>query len=248
MASKSSIVIFLDRTGFLLYQTGIPNIWQFSFEEGLVSDLEVVDKDGLINVIWSFIQSNKIVPGDIIVVLSDSVVFEKDLTSQKSGQEGDNKTAQADYSIKEMQEKEIQRFMENVPFEEVIAKVIGGKVIVATNKELLEAIIYPFKKLGCILEAVVPSFIYAQKTDFSQGLSQDIAQMVIRETNLLRFGNMLLGQQEAVQQPKEENDYKPAEYPINKTKNPRQYVLLAVFIILLGVLAVVYFTLGRTSE
>lgn len=247
MRSRSPIIIFLDRLGFLLCQLDSDNVWQFPFERNAVSDMEVIDKDSLINSIWSLIQSNKIIPGNIIIILSDSVVFQKKLTPFQKSAEHQDKAFQEIYTSREMQEQEIQKFIENVPFEEVLAKVIGDTRIVATSKELLETIVWPFKKLGCFLDAVVPSFIYDQKVDFSLGLNQGAAKAILRETDLLRFGNMLTNQQSIVQQP-EESPYISANDPTNETNNYRQFILLAIFIFLLGVLAIVYFVLGRTPS
>jgi len=238
MALRSHpVIIFLDRNGFLLYQDFLPNVWQFPFSEDLVLHLEVVNNDQLVNFIWSFLQTNKIMASSLIIVLSDSVVFQKDLSLAQGGQAPEA----------EDQEKEIQRFLENVPFEHFMAKVVGNTRIVATNKELVEAIILPFKKLGCIVEAVVPSFLYSQTIDFSLGITRDAAKTILQNPDLLKMGNMLVDQKETeIKQERIDNNQHEASLK-EKPKNTRQIVLIAIFVFLLIILAIVYFTMGDSS-
>lgn len=230
------IIIFLDRRGFLIYQDTLSNVWQFPFSQELVQNLDVINRIQLVNSIGSFIQTNKIMPSSLIIVLADSVIFQKDLISLQKSPESPQE---------DQQEEIIKKFLDNVPFEEILAKVINNTRVVAANKDLLETIADPFKKIGCVVEAIVPGFMYQKYTDFSHGLNHDIVRMVLQQ-DLLKLGNMLTGQktvetkQESIDQTQNESK--------EKTKNTRQFVLIGIFVILLIVLAVVYFTLGRTSQ
>lgn len=238
MASSHPIIIFLDRSGFLLYQDSLPNVWQFPFSEDTVRHLEVINRDGLVDNILSFIKTNKLMSTSLIIILSDGVVFQKDLAPI---QEGDNPEG-------ETREKEIQQFLENVPFEYFIAKVVGSARIVATNKELLETIILPFKKIGCTVAAVVPSFVYDGKIDFSFGLTPDAAKAVLRNPDLLKMGNMLVDQKEAEVKKAPEDKELHQDSLKQKPKNIRQIVLIAVFVILLIVLAIAYFAMSNSDN
>jgi len=239
MASRSHpIIIFLDRNGFLLYQDFLQSVWQFPFSEDLVRHLEVINRDQLVDIILSFVKTNKLVPTSVIIILSDSVVFQKDLSPIQPGQNPQEREAQ---------EKEIQQFLENVPFEYFMAKIVGETRIVATNRELLETIMLPFKKIGCFVESVVPSFVYDGKIDFSQGLTPDTAKAVLRNQDLLKMGNMLISQKE-VEVKKEPTDMSPPDSLKEKPKNTMKVVLIAVFVFLLIILAVVYFTMGNSND
>lgn len=257
-SKEHPIIIFLDRSGFIIYQDTLSNVWQFPFSQDLVQNLDVVNKEQLINLIGSFIQTNKVIPSSLIIVLSDSVIFQKDLTGLQPKPESQQPSLQAslspdktinkhqiDFANKELQEKEIKNFLDNVPFEEVLAKVINNTRIVVVNKDLLEAIVDPFKKIGCIVNAVVPCFMYQQYIDFSGGLSQDIARVILQQEERLKLGNMLTGQPIKTQQ----DPYgEPQKAPKEKSNNLRQFILIVVFVFLLIVLAIVYLTLGRTPQ
>lgn len=245
MATKEHpIIIFLDRNGFIIYQDTLSNVWQFPFSQDLVQNLDVVNKTQLVNSIGSFIQTNKVIPSSLIVVLSDSLIFQKDLASLQK-----NPESQVDFGNKEQQEqqeKEVKNFLDSVPFEEILAKIINNTRVVAANKELLEVVVYPFKKIGCIVDAVVPGFIYQEYIDFSGGLSGDIARIILQQTDLLKLGNMLTGQQAAETQ--QDSNAQPQKEPKEKPNNLRPFILIAVLVFLLIVLAIVYFTKGKTSQ
>lgn len=244
------IIIFLDRNGFLLYQDTLSNVWQFPFSQDLVQNLDVINKLQLVNSIGSFIQTNKLIPSSLIIILADSVIFQKSLSLQKNQEDGlpqEDKTinkSQIDFSIKEQQEKEIKKFLDSVPFEEILAKVVNNTRLVATNKDLLEGVVHPFKKMGCNVEAIVPAFMYQQYIDFSQGLSQNIAKIVLQQGDLLKLGNMLTNQQAV--EPKQDSNDQPQNVPKEKPNNTRQFVLIAIFVFLIIVLVIVYL-ISRTS-
>jgi len=242
------IIIFLDRNGFIIYQDTLSNVWQFPFSPDLVQNLDVINKEQLVNLIGSFVQTNKVIPSSLIIILSDSVIFQKDLISLEKNPESkqENGESQADFGNKEQQEKEIKNFLDNVPFEEILAKVINNTRIVAANKDLLEAVVYPFKKMGCIVDAIVPGFIYQQYSDFSLGLSQDVARIVLQQTDLLKLSNMLTGQQ-AVETQQDSNDQPPSETK-EKPNNFRPYILIAIFAFLLIIFVLMYLNSDNTSQ
>lgn len=237
------IVIYLDRNGFILYQDSLASLFQFSFLPDVVRDLEVINKEKLISFINSFIQTTKIIQSSLVVVLSDSVIFQKTLVA---GSQAAQAVSQTDNNTGELQEKEIQNFLENIPFEDILAKQVKttlGIMLVAVNKELVETITDPFKKYGCFIAAIVPSFIYGETVNFaSTGLTYDTAQAVLQKGELLKQGNLLTGQ-EAINPPQSLEDNKEQEK--EKPKNIRQYVLVGIFIVLLIILGIAYFTLGR---
>lgn len=255
MAIKEhSIIIFLDRNGFIIYQDTLSSVWQFPFSQELVQNLDVINKVELVNSIGSFIQTNKVISSSVIIILADSVIFQKDLTSLQKNQEvglpsEEDKTInkpQIDFGNKEQQEKEIKNFLDSVPFEEILAKVVNNTRLVATNKDLLEGVVHSFKKIGCSVEAIVPAFMYQQYIDFSQGLSQNVAKIILQQVDLLKLGNMLTNQQ-AVDVKQDPND-QPQNVPKEKPKNARQFVLIAIFVFLIIILVIVYLASKSTPQ
>jgi hypothetical protein len=147
--------------------------------------------------------------------------------------------------------EEIQKFLENIPFEEVLARVIKiNKIdhIVAVNKDLVMVIVDAFVSKGSVLGAVIPGFMYGSNVNFAAGLNQDNIRTVLEKSEILRIGNLLTNQQGivSIQYLEVEKQNPPAEKE-KKPQNIRQYLLIGIFTILLVVLAVVYLTLGSSE-
>lgn len=250
------IILFIDRFGFSVYQDTLANIPKFNFTPDLVANLDVINKEQFVNLIVTFIQINKIIPSSLAVILSDSTIYVKDLANpvQRPVSAQGLKT---DLSDDKERKDEVRNFLEDVPFEEVLAKVIKvGSVnrIVAANKDLVMAIIEAFVSKGSVIEAIIPGFIYGQSANFATGLNQDNVRIVLGNAEILKSGNLLTDQEKMISSQNLESELKnpPADAKqdltgrIKKPRNRRQYILIGIFVILLIVLAVVYFTMGAS--
>lgn len=228
------IILFIDRSGFSVFQDTQPNIPKFNFTPDLVANLDVVSKAQFSNLIATFIQINKIVPSSLAVLLSDTVIYVKDLAQSQPNPEQEYK-------------EEIQSFLENVPFEEVLAKVIkAGETsrIVAVNRDLVMTITDVFVDKGSVMEAVIPGFIFGPKANFTLGLNRDNIETVLGGVEIIKEGNLLTDQQKVVSPQNPERAEKEKE---KKPHNIRQYILIGVFVTLLVILAVVYLNLGTSQ-
>ena len=250
------IIIFIDRFGFSVYQDTLTNIPKFNFTPDLVVNLDVVNREQFASLIVTFIGVNKIVASSLAVILSDSVIYVKDLANpvQKTiPSQGLSIESNTDKENKD----EIQNFLEDIPFEEVLAKVIKtGNVnrIVAVNKDLVMAIINTFVSKGSAIEAITPSFMYGQNANFTAGLTQNNVRVILENAETLRLGNLLTDQQQMIpsQNLESERDLPPgAKSDLaggeKKPQNLRQYILVGVFVTLLVILAVVYLNLGASK-
>lgn len=245
MLSKNHpIILFIDRNGFSLYQDILTNIPKFNFTPDLISNLDVVNKEQFVNLIATFIQINKIVGSSLAVILSDNVIYVKDLVSP----------VQKPTLDQGLHKDEAQNFLENIPFEEVLAKIIkagdAGR-IVAVNKDLVMTIIDAFVSKGSAIETITPSFMYGQSADFTQGLSLDNVRVILGNTETLRLGNLLTDQEKIIPSQNLESerknlsaDTKPDLASVKKPQNLRQYIFIGVFVTLLVIFAVVYLNLG----
>lgn len=243
MLSKNHpIILFIDRNGFGIYQDVLPNIPRFNFTPDLVANLDVTNKDQFTALIATFIQINKMVPGGLVVVLSDDVIYIKDLAVQ----------SQKPALPSEDHKDEVQNFLEDVPFEDVLAKVIKlgqASRVVAVNKDLVMAIINTFVSKGSIAEVVVPGFMYGQSVNFTAGLTPENIKVILENAEVLKSSNMLTDQEKVAPSQGLESELK--NFPANKTKkitNRRQYVLVGIFILLLIILGIVYFTMGVSQD
>lgn len=252
MLSRSHpIILFIDRSGFSVYQDTLANIARFNFTPDLVSSLDIINKDQFVSLVTTFIQINKIVGSSLAVILSDNVIYVKDLINpmQKSAPAQDLK---ADSNDDKEHKDEVQSFLENVPFEEVLAKVIKTENInriVAVNKDLVMTIINAFVDKGSTIEAIIPSFMYGQNVNFTAGLTSDNLQVILGNVEILRLGNLLTDQEKVIfsQNLEGELNNPLIDETKKKPKNLRQYLLIGVFVILLVILTVVYFS-SQTSQ
>jgi hypothetical protein len=251
MFSKSHpIIIYIDRLGFSVYQETLVNIPKFNFTPDLVANLDVINKEQLTNFISTFVQVNKITPSSIVIVLSDYVIFVKDLADsiQKPDQNQNPKENSGD--IKDHRD-EVQSFLEDIPFEDVLAKVIRvGNVdrIVAANKEIIMAIADVFTNNKSTVESIVPAFAFGQNANFSTGLTLDNAKIILGDMTTLKLSNLLTDQEKILPTQKIEgglnnlsttSNLDPTSTNVKKPKNLRQYSLVGVFGILLVVLVIV---------
>lgn len=251
------IILFLDRSGFSIFQDTLPNIAKFNFTQDIVANLDVVNKEQFVNLIATFIQINKILPSSLALVMSDNIIYEKDLENalQKQTLSSEPLGLEAQGSIDKEHKEEIQNFLEDIPFEEVLAKVIRTEQlnrIVAVNKDLVMTIADVFVNKGSTIEAIIPSFMYGSNVNFAAGLTQNNIQAILGESGILRTGNLLIDQQKinsladlatGQKDPPAgaESDSAGGE---KKPQNLRQYILIGIFVTLLVILAVVYLNLG----
>jgi hypothetical protein len=245
MLSRSHpIILFIDRFGFSLYQDTLTNIPKFNFTQDLVANLDVVNKEQLSSLITTFIQINKMLPSSLAVILSDNVIYVRDLETPVQ-KPVPGQVLKTDPNADKEQEDGVQSFLENIPFEEVLAKVIKTATVnrvVAINKDLVMTIVNAFVNKGSVVDAIVPSFMYGQSVDFSAGLTPNNVRVILGNMEILKLGNLLTDQEtipsrtlggELICPPEESGTKKP--------QNLRQYILIGVFILLLIVLGVVYF-------
>jgi hypothetical protein len=251
MLSRSHpIILFIDRFGFSVYQDTLTSIPKFNFTQDLVSNLDVVNKEKLAELIATFIQINKIVPSSLAVILSDDIIYIKDLAvpvqKPTPGQPG----TKINLSEDKDHEEDVRNFLEDVPFEVVLAKVIKAvniNRIVAVNRDLIMGIVDTFIGKGSTLEAVVPGFMYVQGANYTSGLTLENVKIILGNTETLKLGNLLTDSEKATLSSAIGNQ--PESSPIVSAKKPRnlrQYILVGVFVLLLVALVVVYLTLGRT--
>ena len=250
MFSKNNpVVLFLDRTGFSVFQGTLVNIVKLPFSQEIVSNLEVINRDQLFALISSFIDKNRINSSILIVLLADSVVYEKDLSKilpkpqslpANNANPLSNQKA-IDFMNREQQIKtEIQNFLQNIPFEDILAKVIKTESLmklVAVNKDLIFSTTDPFVKKGFLIESIVPCFLYGSTVTFTNGLTSDIARLVLRKPELLKIGN-LLTDQEKVNAPQNAYENEKEEEKEKTDQSKRKYMLIAIFVVLLVILGI----------
>lgn len=240
--TKGSGVILLHRDKFDIYTTLSPNILEFKFVPDIVRDQDVVNKDLLHNIINMFIQSNKIEPADLTIVVADNATFVKDFPK-------DDKSPDGTIEL----EKKIDEFLEHIPFEHVTGKVMDlptAKKVFASNLELIESLKFAFEKVGFNIDAAIPAALYGNNIGTLPALSLVAANYISQSTPQLKKYNFLLP--DIRQHEKEEKEVEKtnsvADIPESenqekqkpKTDKKRLILLGSVFGILFIILIVVY--------
>lgn len=137
-------IILLGRNSLEFFSPSLANIFTFQFPESTVKDLELLNKPGLELQLKTFKNQYKIPPGDLAIILSDSICFEKDIPITEDSK----------------QNEVIQSFLDLVPFEYIshrVFKLQKGKRLIAANKILYKTINDIFISLGFHSIGVTPS-------------------------------------------------------------------------------------------
>jgi hypothetical protein len=214
-------VLFLVRDRLYLYDGS--NILALEFPANIVHDIDVLDRDGLYNLITAFIQNNKLLPAQLYFVLSESVCFSKDFTIG-----GPADTAKMEAEIKE--------FTDEIPFSSVVSKTYktaNTYRVVGANQELIDTIFNALEAKGFGISALVPANLFPE-IGITSDLTADKAQAVLNKKELAVTASMV-----------GERLIKEQQLATSQTAVPKNKVLpylAGVFIILIVILVILLVT------
>lgn len=227
---KNIAVIYLDRNRFdcmMPHQTAtVP----YDFSPHTVKDFEPLNKDTLYNEMHTFITDHHMSPCSIIIILSNNVIFVKDLPENKSDQLLDA----------------IALFLESIPFETIMHRTVKfdkKTKIVATNSMYLDLLKDVFEKNQCKVLLILPEFVFGDIIS-QKGLDTVASKKIIYMMNTLKqydVSHMTYAQNI----PHAHEQF--SEIP-EKKSYARLIVLLFVFILLTGILIVLFFISQKSSK
>ena len=209
ISKRPTGAFYVDGKKAFFYEQSLSAPLGLDFPQGTISDLEVVNRKKLDSLIQSFVKSYKIAPTNIVIVLSTLVTFERDFPQGSV----------------EM-EKNIEEFLELVPFEDHISKKAlfsGTTKIVAANRELCEAIKSAFQNLGFVVTGVYP-LSFCQQIMPQLQTNLDLSLIISKVPEMREF-NLLPEFQIPEASPAKE-----------KKDNKRIYMLVGVFGLLIVIL------------
>lgn len=220
LSKRIPVVLYLDRDRCIYLDSSTGMTLQYIYSTGEVSDLEVINQELLRNNIATFIQANKVVPTQLVIVLSSSLLFEKKIpiSAENTGKNDP-----------------VQQFVDTVPFESVSFTkytTVDATQVIAASTDFFSAMKQAFEKQGFTVTYVFPVHIFAE--DLSAGITAQIAQRIIAKIDSVKQYNLLRSQQE-----KQVTEKKEPPISQKQSKN-RLYILIVVFASLLIVLVVVY--------
>jgi len=170
MASEVGSLIYLEKDRLFFYNG--EKVFKLDFTPQIVRDLEILNEDGFISLVFQFIDSVEATPSRFLIVLSESVLFssdtkERDLAKIEAG---------------------FQSFIDLVPFDKVLSKKYQTEGVIrmlATNADLINAISDSFGQRGFINDGVVPAMVFGQY-GVKRGLDSDTANYMLRSQQLAR--------------------------------------------------------------
>ena len=161
------MVLLLLRNRIDLYSEAQAAIFHFDLSP-YFTNLEPVDKPNLEEQIKNFVAQNKIPPGNITVVIGEDALFVKAIPPDLKNED-----------------EEIEKFIDSVPFDRVtqMSYVIeGGKLIVATNRDLYTSIKHAFENVGFAVSFIIPVFSTNLNIDPNTGLDENSAKIILKNT------------------------------------------------------------------
>jgi hypothetical protein len=211
--------LYLDREGFLYFNTTDGSSFQYTYPVDAVHDLEIVNMEMLVSELTTFIQTNTVTPTHMAILLSPAILFEKTLPLQN---ENPQTTDTSDI---------IARFVDSVPFEAVSFikfSTAQGINVIAANTDFFSSIKQVFEKQGFAITRVFPVVVFGE--ELSSGINIDIANRILNKIDDMKQYNLL--QQQQVIFPSE----KKVPSVVEKKSKNNLYILGGVFFVLVLIL------------
>ena len=226
---KNKSIVFIQKDKLEYFDEIQSRIFQFVFQPTIIQDLEIVDASQLNTQLKSFIEINKLTVSNILFIVAEAIIFEK--------------TFQVVPNVNK--DLEIQKYLENIPFEHVSFKLIDGQKdykVLAINKEFFAELKMVFESLGSKIVSVIPQSALAENYRNSQSFNSDMIKYILSHFDLLQKQGFIqtesnlptptLGEEEIIVEKQAQTPIN--QNPINKYRLP---VLLSVFVVLIGVLS-----------
>lgn len=217
---KQSIVVFLDRQRFDLYCEEQNQTYHFDLSS-YVANLEIINIEDLRNQIKNFVETSKITPGNITIVLSESILFVKGLPQGIENEDEDT---------------QVQKFIDSVPFEHVgyrSYQIENGKLLVAASKDFYSGIKICFEKCGFTINIIAPIYAAPISIDPSQGLDENTGRLILKSADALRQGGLEITEEKTI------TTTATAKITPQKPDRKRLLMMLSLFGVLIVILVIV---------
>jgi len=187
-----------------------------------VSDLEIVNPQELDTYLRTFIDHNKIKPSPLVIIIAQSVYFEKNYTGQNPPTP-----------------EEVESFTETIPFAAVSSKlfrVISGFKQVVINRDFYESLKNTFEEMGFQVIAVVPGFALGQNA--VAGFTAETCRIIYRKMDQI-FADSMIGAKD--------NTLPSLHQKEQAMLESHKLVIIIVILLVLAVCGgALYLTYGRT--
>lgn len=219
-------LMLLGKNGLTLYSDSAKRIFQLNFKPEIVKDIEIINLEQFNQYAKSFVSANKIAPSPLIMIVSHNMFFEKDFPPL----------------TKEQQAAENQKFLDNIPFEEVASTAFGNEKsfkILATNGFFIEEVRNSFQTLGFTINIALPSTLFG---NIGEELNQATIKIIYGKYPSIKHYNLLKEASRIKPAPSEEQSKVEKKVGENSEKFSRKNLItIGVFVLFLVILFVIVF-------
>ena len=186
-------ILFIDNNRIDVYTSAKNAVISLDFTQEIIRYSEVLDQEKLHLQVKSFIETNKLTPSSLIVVLAKNILFQKDFPK--------------DQETEEQQQLQAQDFIDNVPFESVGSKIVPlekGIRVIAANADLYESIMSTFQQSGFSIQSLLPITLYGDDiqierlTTESEKIFSGKSESLRKYSLISDSGNFVAGKEEEV--------------------------------------------------
>ncbi len=261
MNKKTSAIILIERTKLTYYGINQGSAFVFPFAPEVVRDLDIVNKSQFDTALKTFIQTQKLTPANIVILMADEVLFETDIitapqippvqASGKSTQPVSQAPKLPDSPLPEIsQEEKIKAFIESVPFENSMVKtyvITKGIKVAVVNRDMYESVKKSFSSIGSTVEAVVPVFL-VKAAGITTPMGPNELRKALSQAEFLKQQSFSL-QSDEQKAALEKEKVGIFTLTVHKGGNAKRLAaLIGIFIILLGIMVVLYLNVNKTSS
>lgn len=194
MTNTKPAIIYLLKDRFQVYSPLLPQIVECRFTSDVIRDLDVVNNDQLERLVKAFIANAKFQPCNLFFVMADNTYFTKDFSTQDPAKQAAQPTAVSTDVSKELMEKQINQFIEHVPYDNVVSKSFPQKVgvkVIATNKDFYESIVKVFELQNFTVSTVLPGLAYGNGLSAKPVLDSGTANIFLQRAASLKQYDLL---------------------------------------------------------
>jgi len=225
MILKKKAVLVLHRNHAEYYKEGVTEQSVYQYPPVVISHLEVLNEDELQKQLIAFIQGNKLLPANLVIILSHEILFDKLIPKS---------TEQAE---------QIETFRDLVPYESPSVRLVPvpkGTLVLVANPDFYAAFKMAFESQGWNVLGVVPALPYSKDPLLQQPLTQKQVKQVHAKPELLKQYSFLTEFQEKASA--EEKDEE------KQSQKKRVVLLVGVFGLLMLILIVLIIQMFQSNK
>lgn len=204
------ILIFLSRNRVLFFEPKSGFTKELDIPNTIMKDLEIVDANGFANLIGSFVDNEKLNSGKVVIVVSESISFIKEIAFSDGNKKGII----------------VQDFTDTIPLEFPEVKVFRTSKlykVVGVNPKYYQVLTEVMVSKGFPVVGIIPGGVIPEVGP-ADGLTIETAQKILENYDNVKSQNFMDAGAEV----------EVASQPIITTGKPKGntiYVLIGVFVI-----------------